>query len=132
MRGSKRINVVTAFILALLLLIACNSDSAQQEEVEEADEPEEVEEVVTDVAPESDPEEETSDATEDFEKMTMALGHATADSEDSHTHEASLVFKDFIEDATSGNVTIEIHPNGTLGGEDRKSTRLNSSHVAIS
>lgn len=52
-----------------------------------------------------------------FEAMTIALGHATSDSENSHYHQGALKFKELVEQATDGKVTIKIHPNGELGGE---------------
>ncbi len=57
------------------------------------------------------------DSTVEFEEMTLALGHTTADNETSHYHQGALLFKERIEEATGGKVKIEIHPNGTLGGE---------------
>jgi tripartite ATP-independent transporter DctP family solute receptor len=52
-----------------------------------------------------------------FDSMTLAVGHATSDSENSHYQAASLKFKELVEKATDGKVKIEIHPNGELGGE---------------
>ncbi|NEU31572.1 DctP family TRAP transporter solute-binding subunit [bacterium LRH843] len=68
------------------------------------------------------PKKEESDAGKEaasgeFEKMTIALGHSTADNDTSHYHQGSLKFKELVEEATGGNVTIEIHANGSLGGE---------------
>src|SRR5699024_11685320 len=43
-------------------------------------------------------------------------------------------FQELVEDKSDGRITVEIYPDGQLGVEreiDRKSTRLNSSHVSI-
>ncbi len=56
-------------------------------------------------------------ASVDFKEMKLALGHTTADNETSHYHQGALRFKEKVEEETGGKVTIEIHPNGSLGGE---------------
>ncbi|NEU31375.1 DctP family TRAP transporter solute-binding subunit [bacterium LRH843] len=53
----------------------------------------------------------------EFEKMTLALGHGLVADETSHYHQGAVKFKELVEEATGGNVTIEIHPNGSLGGD---------------
>lgn len=52
-----------------------------------------------------------------FEKITIALGHGGTDSDKNHLQQFSLKFKEEVEKATDGNVTIEIHPNNAMGGE---------------
>jgi tripartite ATP-independent transporter DctP family solute receptor len=58
-----------------------------------------------------------SSSESEFPEMTLALGHATSDSENSHYQQFSEKFKEEVEKATDGKVTIEIHPNAELGGE---------------
>jgi len=52
-----------------------------------------------------------------FEEMKIVFGHVQAGSEDSYLHQGSMKFKELVEKATNGKVTIEIHPAGELGGE---------------
>jgi len=50
---------------------------------------------------------------EDVAAATLVLGHAGAESDMRQT--ASLQFKELVEDATDGKLTVEIHPASTLG-----------------
>lgn len=50
-------------------------------------------------------------------KKTIALAHSVSDSDTSHYHQFAKKFKEIVENQSGGNITIEIHPNGSLGGE---------------
>lgn len=98
-------------VLALGLLAACGGGGDNTGgESKPADDPPKEE----DTEKEADAGDE---AAGDFEEMTIAIGHATADTDDGHYHQGALFLKDKIEEATGGKVTIEIHPNAVLGGE---------------
>lgn len=47
--------------------------------------------------------------------VTLQVGHV--EPEDRSTHQALLDFKKEIETKSNGSITIEIHPNGALGGD---------------
>lgn len=51
------------------------------------------------------------------EKVTIALAHSVSDSDTSHYHQFATKFKEIVETESGGNVTVDIHPNGSLGGE---------------
>src|SRR5690625_3527871 len=105
-------------MLSIGILVACGGDDGGTEEAATSEpEVEEEEETPEPEADEEADEEDEAAADGDFEEMTIALGHATADNETSHYHQGSLYFKDLVEERTGGKVTIEIHPNATLGGE---------------
>src|SRR5699024_11749138 len=65
----------------------------------------------------------------DDESVTLQFGHALPPD----TNQAIEINKmaEAVEEETEGRVKFEIYPNSQLG-RDRKSTRLNSSHVSIS
>ena len=67
-----------------------------------------------------------SNRDEDVQRYAWPL--ATASPEDTVTQLYAEVFVDEVTRLSDGKVKIQIYPNSTLGGEDRKSTRLNSSH----
>jgi len=48
--------------------------------------------------------------------VTLKVGHIEA--EDRSTHKALLQFKDELEEKTGGRITVEIFPNGELGGDE--------------
>lgn len=116
----KLVGLLFVFMLVFGVLAACGggsddtssstdnsggNDSANNEAAEE------------NVAAENDGSEEGEEASGEFESVTIAIGHATADNETSHYHQGILKFEELITEATDGQVTIEIHPNGVLGGE---------------
>jgi tripartite ATP-independent transporter DctP family solute receptor len=47
--------------------------------------------------------------------VTLQVGHV--EPEDRSTHQALLEFKKEVEEKSNGSITIEIHPNGALGGD---------------
>ncbi|MDQ0338273.1 tripartite ATP-independent transporter DctP family solute receptor [Caldalkalibacillus uzonensis] len=101
----KALGMLLVFMLILGVLAACggNTETAAPSGSD---------------ATEQQSENTNDDATKPtFESRTIALGHATSDSENSHYHQGALKFKELVEEATDGQVTIEIHPNGVLGGE---------------
>jgi len=49
------------------------------------------------------------------ESVTLQVGHV--EPEDRSTHQALLEFKNEVETESNGSITIEIHPNGALGGD---------------
>ncbi|MGG1660523.1 TRAP transporter substrate-binding protein [Brevibacillus sp. NRS-1366] len=51
------------------------------------------------------------------EKITIALGHDTSATEDSHFQQFAKKFKELLELETNGQVLVDIHANGVLGGE---------------
>ncbi len=59
----------------------------------------------------------TDTANEQFPEMTIKLGHGSAPAEDDPYHILATNFKNNVEEATGGRVTIEIFPSGQLGGE---------------
>lgn len=106
----KRLSVMFG-VFVLSILTACGggeepASSTNNNEPEEAEAAE---------GTEATDNEETN--VEEFEEMTLALGHTTADNETSHYHQGALKFKEKVEAETGGKVTIEIHANGALGGE---------------
>lgn len=52
---------------------------------------------------------------ESNKSVTLQVGHV--EPEDRSTHQALLEFKKEIETESKGSITIEIHPNGALGGD---------------
>lgn len=50
------------------------------------------------------------------ETYTLRLAHVEA--EDRSTNDACLLFKDAVEEATNGGITVEIFPNAVLGGDE--------------
>mgnify|MGYP004661153753 CR=1 FL=1 len=59
--------------------------------------------------------ENTESASDAGKSYTISIAHAC--SEDSTAHIASVGFKDDIEAATNGRITVEIFPNGLMGGD---------------
>ena len=49
------------------------------------------------------------------ETITISIAHE--DPEDSEVHKSAEVFKKEVEEKSGGRITVEIHPNGELGGE---------------
>ena len=47
---------------------------------------------------------------------SISLGHIC--SENHSLHLASLKFKDFVEEQSGGAITVDVHPNGVLGGDE--------------
>jgi len=66
--------------------------------------------------PSSQPQSEPSSETP-FEEMKIVMGHIQANSQDSPYQQGTQKFKELVEKATGGKVTVEIHPSGELGGE---------------
>lgn len=58
---------------------------------------------------------EATDAEEELPEVTWKLSHTT--DPDGTYHKAALRFKEYVEDATDGRFTIEIHHSGVLGWE---------------
>lgn len=56
---------------------------------------------------------DTGASIDDVKPATLVLGHAGAESDMRQT--ASLQFKELVEEATDGKLTVEIHPASTLG-----------------
>lgn len=52
---------------------------------------------------------------ESNKSVTLQVGHV--EPEDRSTHQALLEFKKEVETESNGSITIEIHPNGALGGD---------------
>ncbi|TLS38427.1 TRAP transporter substrate-binding protein [Pseudalkalibacillus caeni] len=50
-----------------------------------------------------------------IEKMTLKVGHTLSDT--SHYQEGLKKFKELVEEKSDGQITVEIFPNGSLGGE---------------
>lgn len=59
--------------------------------------------------------EDTGSTPDAGNSYTISIAHAC--SEDSTAHIASVGFKDDIEAATNGRITVEIFPNGLMGGD---------------
>lgn len=53
----------------------------------------------------------------EFPEMTIKIGHGSAPAADDPYHILATNFKENVEAATGGKVTIEIFPSGQLGGE---------------
>lgn len=53
----------------------------------------------------------------EFPVMTIKIGHGSSPAENDPYHILATNFKKNVEEATGGNVTIEIFPSGQLGGE---------------
>lgn len=51
----------------------------------------------------------------EFEKMTISIGHNSP--ETSSIHMGCVAFKEYVETATNGNVTVNIYSNAQLGNE---------------
>lgn len=60
---------------------------------------------------------DTSAETGGFEEMTIKLGHGSSPADDDPYHILAMDFKENVEEATGGKVTVEIFPSGQLGGE---------------
>ena len=52
---------------------------------------------------------------ESEEKVIIKLGHV--EPEDRSTHKATLEFKKYVEEQSGGKISVEIYPNGQLGGD---------------
>lgn len=65
------------------------------------------------------------------EKFVIKLAHV--EPEDRSTHEACVEFKDYVEKESNGSVTVEIYPNGQLGGDRQmiESVALNTIQMTI-
>lgn len=48
-------------------------------------------------------------------EMTVTLGHSGPEDITQHQHRAAVTFKNHVESATNGNLTVEISPGGALG-----------------
>ena len=57
----------------------------------------------------------TSGTNDSAETVNLRVGHV--EPEDRSTHRALLDFKDEVETKSDGSITIELHPNGSLGGD---------------
>lgn len=49
------------------------------------------------------------------EKVVIKLGHV--EPEDRSTHKATVEFKKYVEEQSGGTISVEIYPNGQLGGD---------------
>lgn len=58
---------------------------------------------------------EGSDGESSGDSITLKLAHTGSETHQYHT--ASVKFKELVEEKTDGEITVEIHPNATLGGE---------------
>lgn len=65
----------------------------------------------------NDTNEDNSKETSNNGSVTIDLAHSTASSDESHYQQFALKFKEEVETESNGEITIEIHPNGTLGAE---------------
>ena len=60
---------------------------------------------------------DASDGAGPVTARTIVLGHMGTASDSNHLQQYSIKFKAELERLTEGNVTVEIHPGGALGGE---------------
>lgn len=65
------------------------------------------------------------------EKVVIKLGHV--EPEDRSTHKAAVEFKKYVEEQSGGKITVEIYPNGQLGGDRQmvESVALNTIQMTI-
>ncbi|MBP1931661.1 TRAP transporter substrate-binding protein [Ammoniphilus resinae] len=104
----KGISLVLVGMLAAGSLVGCGSKPAEQSNSGGSSQP----------APSnSSSGGEKSGGAGNIEETTIAVGHATSDSETSHYQAYAAKFKELVEKNTDGKVKVEIHPNGELGGE---------------
>src|SRR5690625_4048010 len=61
----------------------------------------------------SDSKRNNKDEQENVKRIT--LGHSNA--EDHHMHESYMLFKELVEERTNGEIIVDIHHSGTLGGD---------------
>jgi len=59
----------------------------------------------------------SADVTKEDSKESVSLQVGHVEPEDRSTHQALLEFKKEVETESNGSITIEIHPNGALGGD---------------
>ncbi|MBP1933368.1 TRAP transporter substrate-binding protein [Ammoniphilus resinae] len=104
----KGISLALVGLLAAGSLVGCGSKPAEQSSTGGSSQP----------APSNNSSGgEKSGGSSSIEEVTIAVAHATPDSETSHYHAFATKFKELVEKNTDGKVKIEIHPNGELGGE---------------
>lgn len=60
----------------------------------------------------------SSEAASEDKKQSIKLIAAHVNTEDSSYHKGMLKFKEVLEKESGGQMTVEIHPNGTLGGNE--------------
>ncbi len=51
------------------------------------------------------------------EDLVIKLGHTESDNENSMHNTACVKFAELVEEYSEGRITVEVHPNGELGGE---------------
>ncbi|MEL7566152.1 MAG: TRAP transporter substrate-binding protein [Dehalobacterium sp.] len=61
-------------------------------------------------------EEDTAATPDEAQKVTIKMAHTEA--EDRTIHLACVEFKKWIEEASKGNITVELYPNGSISGSD--------------
>lgn len=59
----------------------------------------------------------TTDKSDGIDEVTIALGTAAPDNDESHYHQFVTKFQEELDARSGGKIKIDYHPNGELGGE---------------
>ncbi|MDW7660503.1 MAG: TRAP transporter substrate-binding protein [Bacillota bacterium] len=64
-------------------------------------------------------------------QVTIKLGHIV--SEETATHRAAVLFKEYVEETSEGQIMVELYPNGQLGGDLQmtESVALGTLQIAV-
>ena len=92
----KTFLVLSSVLLTVIFIIGCGGKNGQSSENEIGS---------------------TSDNGNSETDRTIVLGHMGTASDSNHLQQYSMKFKEEMERLTNGEVTVEIHPGGALGGE---------------